>query len=222
FVSNYFANEVFCDLGVDPALVKYRVIHNPIDTNLFSYAPKNIDLRKKILSIRPYTARAYANDLSVDAVLKLSKTEIFKDLSFLFVGDGELFEETLLPLRQFSNVKIMRCFLTQQEISLLHKEYGVFLVPTRCDTQGVSRDEAMSSGLVPVTNSVSAVTEFVDEDSGCLAAAEQAGELADFIEQLYYDSDLFSRLSYAAARRVRSQSDADLIISKELDVFVRV
>ncbi|WP_368934345.1 glycosyltransferase family protein [Alcaligenes faecalis] len=222
FVSNYFADEVFLDLGVNPSGVNYHVIHNPIDTRLFSYVPKNAEQRKKILSIRPYSARAYANDLSVKAVLKLSESSFFKDLSFHFVGDGEFFDETLLPLRKFSNVKIEKRFLTQQEISLLHKENGIFLVPTRCDTQGVSRDEAMSSGLVPVTNAVSAVTEFVDESSGCLASAENSDELADFIKKLYYDADLYCSLSVAAAQRVRSQSDADLMISKELGFFYNI
>jgi glycosyltransferase involved in cell wall biosynthesis len=41
-------------------------------------------------------------------------------------------------------------------------------VPSRTDTQGVSRDEAMSSGLVPVTNAVAAIPEFVDDTVECL------------------------------------------------------
>src|SRR5690606_13775580 len=109
---------------------KYSVIHNAIDTSLFSYNEKDAEQRKHILSIRPYSARAYANDLSVRAVQILSKRPFFSDLNFHFVGDGELFEETVAPLREFPNVRIERKFLRQSEIAGLHKEYGIFLVPT--------------------------------------------------------------------------------------------
>ena len=57
----------------------YEVIHNPIDTNLFNFDEKDIQQRFKILSIRPYASRKYANDLSVNAVLALSKKDFFKD-----------------------------------------------------------------------------------------------------------------------------------------------
>ena len=51
----------------------------------------------------------------------------------------------------------------------MHKKNGIFMVPTRLDSQGVSRDEAMSSGLVPITNNVAAIPEFVDDTCGMLA-----------------------------------------------------
>jgi glycosyltransferase involved in cell wall biosynthesis len=148
--------------------------------------------------------------------MALAKRPFFQELEFRMIGDGKLFDETLAPLRQFDNVKIERRFLTQQEIAQLHKEYGVFLVPTRMDTQGVSRDEAMSSGLVPVTNAVAAVPEFVDGSCGILAPPEDAKGLADGIEALYQNPAYFETLSIGAANRVRRQSDIKLLISKEL------
>ena len=219
FVSKYFAEEVLSDLGIDLPKDKYSVIHNAIDTSLFSYQTKDAEQRKRVLSIRPYSARAYANDLSVKAVQRLSAQPFFQDLQFHFIGDGELFDETVSPLREFSNVRIDRKFVTQSEIAQLHKEYGIFLVPTRCDSQGVSRDEAMASGLVPVTNRVSAVPEFVDESCGVLASAEDAEQLADGIAALYLDADAFLAYSAKAAERVRAQSDASLVIKREINLI---
>jgi glycosyltransferase involved in cell wall biosynthesis len=135
------------------------------------------------------------------------------------IGDGKLFEETLAPLRHFENVKIERRFLTQPEIAQLHKEYGVFLCPTRWDSQGVSRDEAMASGLVPVTNAVAAIPEFVDKTCGVLANAEDAEDLAAGIMWLYENPAHFQALSKAAAARVRRQSGSHIVISKELALF---
>ena len=221
FVSRYFADEVMEDLGLQLDPQSYDVIHNPIDTDIFVYRPKAADDRLKIVSIRPYVSRVYANDLSVEAVLLLAQKPFFDKLQFQFCGDGALFDETLAPLRQFPNVRIQRGYLTHDEIAHLHADNGVFLVPSRGDTQGVSRDEAMASGLVPVTNLVGAIPEFVDETCAMLAPEEDAAALAAGIEKLYHDPDLFLRMSAAAAQRVRRQSGKDIIIGQEMALFAQ-
>ncbi|ELK3814250.1 FkbM family methyltransferase [Campylobacter lari] len=220
FVSEYFKNESLSDLRVALKSSQYTIIHNPIDTSMFNYLPKSPNDRKKILSIRPFTLRKYANDLSIEAILELSKREFFKDLEFFIAGDGVLFDELINKLNSFKNIIIHRGFLTQKEISNLHKQYGIFLNPTRMDTQGVSRDEAMSSGLVPITNNIAAIPEFVDSECGILVEPENAKALADAIEFLYKNPDEFMKLSANAAKRVRQQCDKDMIVSKELDIIL--
>lgn len=219
FVSNYLAQQVMEDVGVQIPNQQYSIIHNPINTDLFVYDPKPVQQRKKILSIRPYASRVYANDLSVQAILELAKHPYFDDLEFLIIGDGKLFTETLEPLRNFRNVKIRQCFLKQEEIAQLHRQYGIFLCPSRSDTHGVSRDEAMSSGLVPVTNNVAAIPEFVDTNCSILAAAEDSKAIANGIAQLYKNSQLFSEMSRQAAHRVRIQSSSNIIVTQELKLF---
>lgn len=219
FVSKTFAEEAMQDIGIRIPEDKYSIIHNPIDTDLFDYRVKDPEQRRKILSIRPYHSRVYANDLAVQAILDLSQRPFFEKLEFRLVGDGPLFEETVAPLRGLANVHLQQGFLTQTAIADLYEEYGVFLAPTRMDTQGVSRDEAMSSGLVPVTTRVAAVPEFVDETCGFLADPEDAKGLADAIERLYSHPDQFEEMSRAAGKRVRGQSAANLIIPKELGLF---
>lgn len=220
FVSEYFKNESLGDLKITLESSRYTIIHNPIDTSKFNYLPKMPNDRKKILSIRPFSSRKYANDLSVKAILELSKREFFEELDFFIAGDGVLFDELTNELKSFKNVTLHRGFLTQKEISNLHKQYGIFLNPTRLDSQGVSRDEAMASGLVPITNNVAAIPEFVDSECGILVEPENAKLLADAIEFLYKNPDEFMRLSRNAANRVRMQCDKDLIISKELDIIL--
>ena len=219
FVSNYFADEVMEDLGITLANEKYSIIHNPINTSLFTFHTKPKSHRSKILSIRPFASRKYANDLTVEAILHLSKKPIFKDLQFLIIGDGRLFDELLEPLVKFDNVTIQRRFLSHTQIADLHKEYGIFVCPTRMDSQGVSRDEAMSSGLVPITTDITAIPEFVDNDSGILTPPEDSMSIASAIEKLYHDEDLFQKLSQAAAARVRSQTASELIINQELKII---
>lgn len=219
FVSQYFADEVMEDVGVTLEPASYSIIHNYIDTDLFNYVEKAPEQRFKLLSIRPFASRKYANDLTVEAILKLSTEEFFDDLDILIIGDGVLFEETLKPLRGFGNVTIEKRFLSRKEIAEIHKDYGIFLTPTRMDSQGVSRDESMSSGLVPVTTAVTAIPEFVDSTCGILAESEDAAGMAAGITRLIQNPDAFLAMSSAAAKRVRRQSGYEQTIGVEVKIL---
>ncbi len=199
-----------------------HVIPNYVDQELFPYKEKRAEDRLKILSIRPYVSLAYANDLSAVAIALLRDKPWFKDLEFSFYGDGELFENTVRPLRKYPNVKIHKGFLLGDEISALYGSHGVFLSPTRMDTQGISCDEAMSSGLVPVTTNTSAVPEFADESSAMLTEPESALDLAEAIESLYHNPDLYLQKSKYAAEKARQQSGWDKTIDKEMRLIKTV
>ncbi|MCR8744697.1 glycosyltransferase [Romboutsia lituseburensis] len=219
FVSENLKNEVEKDIGIKIDESKYSIIHNIIDESLFLYNSKTKDQRKKILSIRPYDSQIYANDLSVKAIFELSKKTYFNELEFCFYGRGKLFEQILNPLRIFDNVKIHETFLKQEEIANIHKEYGVFLVPTRGDTQGVSRDEAMSSGLVPITNDVGAIREFVNEECSMIAPKESYIQIANAIEYLYLNPDEFIKKSINATKQVKNLSSTSHTILKEIELI---
>jgi len=218
-VSKTFANEIMEDVGTTLDVQQFTIIHNPIDTDVFNYIKKPVEQRKKILSIRPFASRQYANDVAVAAILELSKKEFFGELEFKIIGDGVLFDETLEPLRQFDNVKIERRFLTHQQIAEQHKQYGLFLCPTRWDSQGVSRDEAMASGLVPITSRVAAVSEFTDSSCAILTEPESYLSVAKGIEDIIGNHERFALMSAAAANRVKHQACAKLMIERELAVF---
>lgn len=219
FVSHHLLREAIRDIGIELDPSRYTVIHNHIDGDLFAYRAKPAEQRKRLLSIRPYSRPTYANDLTVKAILDLAREPFFPELEFLLVGDGRLFDETVEPLRHLSNVILEQRFLTQHEIAALHQEYGVFLAPSRIDSQGVSRDEAMASGLVPVTNRVSAIPEFVDGQCGILVDPEDWVGMANAIRTLQSDPALFLKLSEAAARRVRTQSGMAETIGRELSLM---
>lgn len=214
FVSESAASQAREDMG-EP-LRDWTVIHNPIDTQLFEYRPKAANDRFNILMIRPFDSFGYGNDLAASAISSLSGRAGFDRLRFTIIGDGPLFDATLQPVRHLPNVRIEQRFLTQAEIAGQHRGHGIFLVPTRIDTQGVSRDEAMSSGLVPVTNATGAVTEFTDRHCASLAPANDAEALAEGLWEMVEDGSLFARRSAAAAKRVRRQSCRNLVIPQEL------
>ncbi|MDR0593218.1 MAG: glycosyltransferase family 4 protein [Bifidobacteriaceae bacterium] len=219
FVSQTFAGEVAEDLaqfGLAVPAGRVAVIHNGVDTDLFAYRPKGVEQRKRILMVRSFATRKYATDLAAAAILELSREPFFNQLEFLIVGDGALWEEDMRPLARFGNVKFERRFMAQEEIAAVQRDYGVMLQPTRWDSQGVSRDEAMSSGMVVISNAVAAVPEFLSQAEGYLAAPDDAAGIAAAVRDLYHHPDVFAAKSAAAAARARSTMAVAQVAGQEL------
>ncbi len=218
FVSHGFSKEVREDIGCLPEPNRWTVLPNPVDSEVFSYVPKNPEQRFNILSIRPHASRIYANDLVARVVEKLAESVEFESLNFTFVGDGPLWDEDFRDLAKYPNVKLVRKFVPQVEIARLHRQHGIFLVPTRGDTQGVSRDEAMASGLVPVTNDVGSVGEFVDASNSILCGSEDIEAMASGLLGLIRSPSSFIELSKAA--HIEASKRSHLVISKsELELL---
>ncbi|NMD37635.1 MAG: hypothetical protein GYA87_03010, partial [Christensenellaceae bacterium] len=117
FVSEYSKNEAFEDYGVDWPNSNCSVIHNYINIDKFNYIKKPVEQRKKILTIKSFSAKTYANDITQKAIIELSKNKIFDDLEFAIYGDGARFEEDTQLLKNFKNVSINKKFLNSDEIA---------------------------------------------------------------------------------------------------------
>jgi glycosyltransferase involved in cell wall biosynthesis len=217
FVSNFLKN--ICEEDVGAKASNFAIIPNFIDGSLFEFNEKHLDARKRVLLIRPFTAANYANDLAVKAILSLRQKPFFEDIQFSIFGFGQLFDDLVEPIKNLKNVSIVKGYLQQSEIARLHKEHGIMLVPTRFDTQNVTMGEAMSSGLVPVTNEVAAIPEFLEADHGILALAEDAEGLAKGIERLYEHPEDFLNMSTKAAQQIQNKCGYGSTIAKEIAII---
>lgn len=199
FVSRWLQTAAQQDVGSQ--FNNHLVIPNGIDTSLFRYSPKAVNSRKKILLLRSFKARNYANDIAIAAILLLSKKTFFNDLEFCIQGEGYLFPSLTKQLEHFPNIELKNYFVENKCIPSIHEKFGIFLCPSRMDTQGVSMCEAMASGLVPVTSNIGAIPEYcINNETGFLT--ESTEEIADKIEHLYYNPEEFSRLSKQAREKI--------------------
>lgn len=194
------------------------IIANPIDTKLFGYKEKDGEMRKKVLLLRSFDSRKYANDISVEAILKLSGKSFFEEIEFTLIGRGPFFDKLTPPLKNFKNVSLQQTAVRQVLIPEIHAAHGVFLCPTRQDAQGVSMCEAMSSGLVPITSDNTAIPEFVtDKETGFLT--HNSDEVAAAIETMYHQPALFMKMSKATAVSTRKLCSLNEIVDKELKII---
>lgn len=197
------------------------IIPNPIDAEQFAYIAKRPEHRLRVLLVRSFTSRKYANDLAIEGILRLAQKREFADFTFTIVGKGPLFASLTAPLRGMPNVELREAFLSHDGVKALHDTHGVFLCPTRQDAQGVSMCEAMSSGLVPVTSASTAIPEFVkDQESGFLTRSPQG--IADALLSLHGDPERFTRMSAQAARSVREKASLACIVEQELRLLRRI
>jgi glycosyltransferase involved in cell wall biosynthesis len=217
FVSDYMKTVAESFAGI-PA-ENSRIIHNVIDANSFVYEAKTASDRLNILSVRSFARRNYATDLIQSTIELLADEPFFDDLTFSIFGDGQHFDEDTVDLVGLPNVSVTRRFLDAQGMASEFKRHGVILIPTRWDSQGMTMGEAMSAGLVPVSNGVAAIPEFADEQCAFLAGPDDVRGLADGITRMYREPDLFLSMSAAAARRARAQCGPESTVQLEIELL---
>ena len=216
FVSNWLYNAAKRDLKI--SFRKHQIIPNGIDTDRFVFEKKHLELRRKILLLRSFKAKNYANDIAIDAILLLSKRAFFDELEFCIQGEGYLYKSLTEKIRHFKNVTFNNAFVENKGIPQIHKSYGIFLCPSRLDTQGVSMCEAMSSGLVPITTCVGGIPEYVEDGVSGFFANDSKG-IADKIELLYRNPEVFAKMSINARKYVEDKCKLSVTAERELDLI---
>ena len=104
------------DLGALLQDARTAVLHNPIDTDLFTYRAKRAADRFAVLSIRPYDSRTYGNDLAVAAILAVRAAPWFGQMRFTLIGDGPLFAETVSRFKGQSAPVVVLCEVDFEEL----------------------------------------------------------------------------------------------------------
>lgn len=219
FVSRYLQSMAERDTGLP--IPQATVIPNFIDSDFYVYRAKLANDARRVLLIRSFDAANYAADIAVDAIVHLLQSPLGESLHFTVCGFGRHFRRLTLPLTGYRNVTLREGVLSRDEMRILHAHHGIFLAPSRHDTQGVTMCEAMASGLVPVTHRVGGIPEFVDPDCGAIAADHTPREFARCIAELAQDLEGFERKSTLAARRVRERCGMHATIERELAVIAQ-
>lgn len=199
------------------------VINNVINEQRFPYHAKNAEDRKKIIIIRKFdNCMVHSLDLSVRAILELSRKNFFKELSFEIYGDGDFYDVLTEPLRQFENVHFHRTFIPNNKLSEIYKEQGIALLPSRHDAHPVSMGECASSGLVVIGSRVTSNGYFMQEERfHTLADPEDPLELAQIIERLYYNPEEYLKTSRELSEFTRKNFCVEKTVEKEIELIRR-
>lgn len=217
FVSEFQRSVAAKDIGAIPA--NHQVIPNHIDGDLFRARIRQPEEATRLLLMRSFSQRNYGNDIALRALEILAARPGFSRLQITIRGFGEHFATETDALRGLSNVAVEERYSSPIEMAAAHQRHGVFLCPTRFDTQGVMLGEAMASGMASITHPVAAIPEFTDATCSLLPRAEDPWAFAEAIGYLLDNRDLLPAMSAAAANRVRRQCGHDATIGRELELI---
>ena len=198
-----------------------KVIHNFIDSTVFSYQPKSADCRKKIVIVRKFdNTRQHSIDQSVLAILSLSRRDFFSDLTIEVYGDGGFWKELTAPLAQFRNVHLHNTFVPNRSLPSIYSDCGILLLPSRHDSHAVAMGEGASAGMVVVGSSVTSNPYFMNQEMNhTLADPENPDELADIIERLYRNPSEFMAISERLSRETQARCSAEQTVQKEIQLI---
>ncbi len=219
FVSRYLHSVAERDSGLP--IPQGTVIPNFIDGDFYTYRAKSASAARRVLLIRSFETANYAADIAVAAILELLDSPLGETLEFTVCGFGRPFRKLTAPLTVYNNVTLREGVLSREEMRALHAHHGIFLAPSRHDTQGVTMCEAMASGLVPVTHRVGGIPEYVDTQCGEFACDHTPHEFARGVARLASDIEGFLRKSATAAARVRERCGAHATIERELAIIAQ-
>lgn len=219
FVSNWIKNICEKDTKTKDKIKKYYIIPNVIDENYYTYKKKDPKQRFNIISIRTYSSKKYANDITAKVIKNLSKKEYFDKLNISIFGDGVLFDKITNPLRKYKNVKITKGFLNAKQMNKEYNNNGITLLPTRQDSQGVTMGEAMMAGVVPIVSNNSAIPEYMNNDCGYLC--NNVNQMVNAIEELIKNEEIFIKKSASARNYIYNKCRQEIIIEKEINILTQ-
>ncbi len=215
FVSDWNKNASEKDINIK--YKNYKVIPNYVDFDKFIYKKKSLNQRLNVLSINNYSNNIYAGDMTQDIIVSFSKEKEFSKFKFLICGTGKLFNEYTKDIMNFDNVEVKNKVFTHDEIAKLQEEYGVFLYPKRGDSQGVSRCEAMASGLVSVASDVEAISEFSPSSTTYLV--NSVPEFVESLKSIYYNKNEYEQKSVNSYKFIKEKCSYENTIKKEIELL---
>ncbi|HKQ46647.1 MAG TPA: glycosyltransferase [Phycisphaerae bacterium] len=125
-----------------------------------------------------------------------------------YYGDGPLVPILQARARNSGLAERVRFAGYLSDRARIYDEVDICVQASRRESMANSVIEAMARGIPCIVSNVGGLPEMlVDEASGLVVPPEDARKLAEALARLLTDSDLYSRIRSAAARRARSLFD---------------
>lgn len=201
-VSEAARHDVAREFRVPPSRIS--VVHNGVDTNLFSPSEKVPTIPGRIVTTASADAPLKGLSFLIEAVAKL-RTER-DDVHLVVIGRAAPDGVVSAALDRFG----VRSHVTFEDgigwdrLVQLYREAEVAVVPSLYEGFSLPAIEAMACGTALVATDGGALPEVVgaDGDSALVVPAGDAGSLATAIGRLLDDAALRNRIGYAGRQRV--------------------
>lgn len=199
--------------------INCTVIHNIIDTGLFSQVKRNNTSGFGFITTGSLNTQKN-HTMLLDAFAKVHSQH--KDTRLGIIGGGEL-EHTLKAKSSSLGIDdsvTLYGQLERQDIARIYDSYDCFVFPSLLETFGVALAEAMSAGLPVIATRCGGPEDFVRPEAGMLIAPGNLEELTDAMMTLY---DIHSTYDGKAIRAYTARNfSPENIARKIIKVYERV
>lgn len=160
--------------------------------------PEGHDLKGRItlLGVGGIVARKGVLE-AIDTLVQLVDRGV--DVELHWAGEGPL-RDAMLKRAELGGVKdrlVLRGQLSPRELSDELLNADIFLLPVETETFGVAIAEALSHGLPVVTSGTGGHEEFLPQRASRLVSSREGSALADAVQELITDPQLWSRKEIA-------------------------
>ena len=177
--------------------------------------PSNKDILS-IVSVLRFSKQK--NVLStIEQAVKVVKQ--FDNVIFTFIGDGELYAEckAIIEKNNLEDRIILKGWIS--DVSIILKDYDVFLLNSLWEGLPISILEAMSVGLPIICSNIKGNNELVNSSNGWLVEPYDLCALEQVIAEILSNRDLLDLKGKESLIKVTNQFHYDLFISEYLRIY---
>lgn len=157
-------------------------------------APNNFNVETKLNPFTVLYVGQFRPFKGIDLLIKTAS--ILKDVNYVLVGEGYLKPKLMNTAENLKNVKFMGA-ISDEELRKLYEQAHVICLPSVNTTEayGLVLIEGASYGCVPLASNLIGVRENVAELKGLLFKPRSYVSLAEKIEMLSNDRELWVKLA---------------------------
>lgn len=183
-VSSMLASSLLHKTGV-----KCRVVHNIIDTKLFSSVPKLQHSEFTFVTTALLSERKRIHRIILALKACPDNTRL------IIVGDGaeRARLETLIKDNCLENRVEMKGLLTREQTAEVYANCDCFVLPSALETFGVVYVEAMAAGLPVIATRCGGPEDFVNEQNGILIDVDNQEQLEGAMKRMIKEAHKYSR-----------------------------
>jgi colanic acid/amylovoran biosynthesis glycosyltransferase len=205
----------------------------PQGTNLedFAYRVRSTEIGKPIIILsvgRLSIEKGF--HIAIRAVARLKAQ--YPDLEYRIIGSG-VYEQELRELIATLGVGeyvSLEGMVSADELRRQYEEASIFVLPSidlhdgyHTETQGVVLQEAQASGIPVIASRTGGIPEVIkDGETGLLFDEGDDEGLADNIEALIRDRNMYERMSRQARRDIEDNYSIDVIRGKLVELYTEI
>jgi glycosyltransferase involved in cell wall biosynthesis len=224
FVSEFIRDWCQDRLGVN---CPSRVIHNGIDTNMFSAKPidqclSHFPALEGVENIVLFSGRMIALKGISTALKAAALMDRTLRPTFVFAGNGDLEQWKLMASRLGLSEKRCRFIgpVAYDQMPYLYPLASTFMLPSYSESFPMTILEAMASGTPVIASSVGGVAEMISTGStGLLVPPRDAGALAEGISTILSDNRLARSMCVRARDKVTDEFSATVMAQRTAEVY---